>query len=103
MAQASSTSSESPGDTCVDLSNAPTEIAALDNETAAMNTDDSGKNLPFLTESENQFNIKMKKLFETPTVQQLFPCNTMELLNDLCTQILAEAKKVGELFPISQK
>ena len=55
----------------------------------------SGNEPPYLTEAEEQFNTKMKKPFENPTVQQLFPCDTMELLNQLCTQILAEAKKAN--------
>ena len=60
-----------------------------------MNTVPSDNESPCLTEAEEHFNTKMKKLFENPTVQQLFPCDTMELLNQLCTQILAEAKKAN--------
>ena len=59
-----------------------------------MNITPSDNEPAYLTEAE-QFNTKMKKLFENPTVQQLFPCDTMELLNQLCTQILGEAKKAN--------
>ena len=60
-----------------------------------MNTAPSDNEPPYLTEAENQFNTKMKKLLENPTIQQLFPCDTMELLNELCSQILAEAEKAN--------
>ena len=60
-----------------------------------MNIVTSDNELPCLTEAEKQFDTKMKKLFENPTVQQMFSCETMELLNQLCTQILAEAKKAN--------
>ena len=91
MTQTSSASSISSDDTCIDLTNAQAEIAALDNEM----TTEPGNESPYLTETENQFNLKMKKLFANPTIQQLFPCDTMALLNELCNQILAEAKKAN--------
>ena len=78
MAQASSASSTSSDDTDMN-------IVPSDNE------------LPNLTEAEEQFNTKMKKLFKNPTVQQLFPCDIMDLLNQLCTQLLEEAKKANPL------
>ena len=46
-----------------------------------MNITPSGNEPPYFTEAEEQFNTKMKKLFEHPTIKQLFPCDTMELLN----------------------
>ena len=57
----------------------------------------SGNEPFYLTEAEEQFNTKMKKLFEHPSIQQLFPCDTMKLLNQLCNQILAAAKKANPL------
>ena len=61
IAQANSTYSTS-SDTCIDLTYSPAEIAALDSEIDLINTDDFGGPTLCLTEAENQFNIKMKKL-----------------------------------------
>ena len=71
------------------------QASATSSSDRDMNIIPSDDELPCLTEVEVQFNTKMKKLFENPTVQQLFPCDTMELLNQLCTQLLAEAKKAN--------
>ena len=48
------------------------------------------------TEAEN-FNQKMKELFQNPTSQQIFPGTNMELLSELCSQLLIEVKQANPL------
>ena len=43
------------------------------------------------------FNQKMKKMFQNPTIQKLFPCDHMGLLNELCFQLLKEVKQTSLL------
>ena len=48
------------------------------------------------TESDN-FNQKMKELFQNPTIQQNFPGTNMGLLSELCSQLLKEVKQANPL------
>ena len=44
-----------------------------------------------------KFNQKMKKMLQNPTIQQLFPCDNMGLLSELCTKLLKEVKQANPL------
>ena len=44
-----------------------------------------------------EFNQKMTKMFQNPTIQQLFPCDNMGLLRELCTKLLKEVKQANPL------
>ena len=37
----------------------------------------------------------MKKMFQKPTIQQLFLCDHIGLLNELCSQLLIEVKQAN--------
>ena len=39
----------------------------------------------------------MKKMFQNPTIQKLFPCDHMGLLKELCSQLLKEVKQTNPL------
>ena len=41
------------------------------------------------------FSQKMRKIFQNPTIQKLFPCDHMGLLNELCSQLLKEGKQIN--------
>ena len=47
--------------------------------------------------TDDNFNQKMKKMFQNPTIQKLFPCDHMGLLNELCSQLLKEVKQTNPL------
>ena len=47
--------------------------------------------------TDAEFNEKMKKMFQNPTIQQLFPCDNMGLLSELCTKLLKEVKQANPL------
>ena len=47
--------------------------------------------------TDDDFNQKMKKMFQNPTIQKLFPCDHIWLLNELCSQLLNEVKKTNPL------
>ena len=79
--------------------------ASLLAETSSIN---SGETLfqdePSVNESTNDLpvtdtesNQKMKKMFQNPTIQQLFPCDNMGLLSELCTKLLQEVKQTNPL------
>ena len=74
--------------------------ASLLDETSSIN---SGETLfqdePCVNESttDAEFNQKMEKMFQNPTIQQLFPCDNIGLLNELCTQLLKEVKQANPL------
>ena len=46
---------------------------------------------------DNNFNQKMKKMFQNPAIQSLFPCEHTGLLNELCSKILKEVKQANPL------
>ena len=61
-------------------------------ETQLQDDPDDPKNvLPDLKDVYNKFNQKMKKMFQNPTVQEMFPYD--DLLNELCTTLLKEVKQ----------
>ena len=47
--------------------------------------------------TDDDFNQKMKKMFQNPTIWKLFPCDHMGLLNELCSQLLKEVKQTNPL------
>ena len=47
--------------------------------------------------TDDDFNQKMKKMFLNPTIQRLFPCDHMGLLNELCSKLLKEVKQTNPL------
>ena len=51
--------------------------------------------LPDLKDVHDEFNQKMKKMFQNPTVQQLFPNDG--LLTELCNILLKEEKQANPL------
>ena len=57
--------------------------------------DDSKHVLPDLKDVYDKFNQKMKKMFQNPTVQEMFPYD--DLLNELCTTLLKEVKLANPL------
>ena len=57
--------------------------------------DDPKDVLPDLKDVYNKFNQKMKKMFQNPTVQEMFPYD--DLLNELCTTLLKEVKQANPL------
>ena len=46
---------------------------------------------------DNNFNKKMKKMFQNPAIQSLFPCEHTGLLNELCSKLLKEVKEANAL------
>ena len=49
---------------------------------------------------DNNFNKKMKKMFQNPAIQglfPLFPCEHTGLLNELCSKLLKEVKQANPL------
>ena len=46
---------------------------------------------------DNNFNKKMKKMFQNPAIQSLFPCEHTGLLNQLCSKLLKEVKQANPL------
>ena len=57
--------------------------------------DDPKDVLPDLKDVYDKFNQKMKKMFQNPTVQEMFPYD--DLLNELCTTLLEEVKQANPL------
>ena len=72
--------------------------ASLLVETSSIGSDDtflkdeSVNNEPIPKTTDDNFNQKMKKMFQIPTIQNLFPCEHMGLLNELCSKLLKEVK-----------
>ena len=65
-------------------------------ETQLQDDPDDPKNvLPDLKDVYDKFNQKMKKMFQNPTVQEMFPYD--DLLNELCTTLLKEVKQANPL------
>ena len=48
--------------------------------------DEPVNNEPIPKTTDDNFNQKMKKMFQNPTIQKLFPCDHMGLLSELCSQ-----------------
>ena len=46
---------------------------------------------------DNNFNKKMKKMFQNPAIQSLFPCEHTGLSNKLCSKLLKEVKQTNPL------
>ena len=46
---------------------------------------------------DDNFNQKMKKMFQIPAIQSLFPCEHTGLLNELCSKLLKEVKQANPL------
>ena len=46
---------------------------------------------------DNNFNKNMKKMFQNPAIQSLFPCEHTGLLNELCYKLLKEVKQANPL------
>ena len=65
-------------------------------ETQLQDDPDDPKNvLPDLKDVYDKFNQKMKKMFQNPTVQEMFPYD--DLQNELCTTPLKEVKQTNPL------
>ena len=65
-------------------------------ETLLQDDPDNPKDvLPDLKDVYDKFNQKMKKMFQNPTVQEMFPYD--DLLNELCTTLLKEVKQANPL------
>ena len=47
--------------------------------------------------TDDNFNQKMKKMFQNPTIKSLFPCEHTGLLNELCFKLLKEVKQATPL------
>ena len=47
--------------------------------------------------TDNNFNKKMKKMFQNPAIQSLFPCEHTGLLNELCSKLPKEVKQANPL------
>ena len=57
--------------------------------------DETVNNEPIPKTTDDNFNQKMKKMFQNPTIQKLFPCDHMGSLNELCYQLLKEVKQTN--------
>ena len=55
--------------------------------------------LPDPEDVHDEFNQKMKKMFQNPTIQQLFPNDG--LLTELCTILLKEVKQANPLISVN--
>ena len=77
--------------------------ASLLVETSSISSDDTFlqdepiNNEPIPKTTNDNFNQKMKKMFQNPTIQKLFPCDHMGLLSELCSQLLKEVKQANPL------
>ena len=58
--------------------------------------DEPVNNEPIPKTTDDNINQKMK-MFQNPTIQKLFPCDHMGLLNELCSQLLKEVKQTNPL------
>ena len=56
--------------------------------------DETVRNEPTPKTTDDDFNQKM---FQNPTIQKLFPCDHIGLLNELCSQLLKEVKQTNPL------
>ena len=52
---------------------------------------------PIPKTTDENFNQKMKKMFQNPAIQNLFPCEHRGLLNELCSKLLKEVKQANPL------
>ena len=59
--------------------------------------DEPVNNEPIPKSTDDNFNQKMKKMFQNPTIQNLFPCEHTGLLNELCSKLLEEVKQANPL------
>ena len=63
--------------------------------------DEPVNNEPIPKSTDDNFNQKMKKMFQNPTIQKLFSCDHMGLLNELCSQLLKEVKQTNPLKSVN--
>ena len=52
---------------------------------------------PIPKTTDDNFNQKMKKMFQNPAIQNLFHCEHTGLLNELCSKLLKEVKQANPL------
>ena len=52
---------------------------------------------PIPKTTDDNFNQKMKKMFQNPAIQSFFPCEHTGLLNELCSKLLKEVKQANPL------
>ena len=77
--------------------------ASLVVETSSISSDDTFfqdepvNNEPITKTTDDNFNQKMKKMFQNPTIQNLFPCEHTGLLNELCSKLLKKVKQANPL------
>ena len=70
-------------------------------ETSSISSDDTFlqdepiNNEPIPKTTDDNFNQKMKKMFQNPNIKNLFPCDHVGLLSELCSQLLKEVKQAN--------